>query len=180
MLPGRRDPPRAKRFFDFPRSTRRLFSKTDKQIVLACFRAGLALRAISNKLGIPFLTVSEWHERFLKGDRSWAAEDDLNLIRRQKAWNMFEQGCGYKRVATELGITQSCAKYWMRLCRVGKEQFFTQGSSYPKKYPEERKNEILNKYAITTESKKKFCLQEGISVSVLNKWLRDESLNKNI
>lgn len=174
MLPGRRNPSRAERFFDFSMSTHRLFSRTDKQIVLACFRAGLALRAISNKLGIPFLTICDWHERFCKGDRSWAVADDLNLILRQKAWTLFEQGSGYKRVATELGITQSCAKYWLRSYKQGRKQFFSQGSSNPKKYPLEKRAEILDKYAVTTESKKKFCIQEGISVGSLNRWLREE------
>ena len=155
-------------------STRRLFSKTDKQIVLACFRAGLALRAISDKLDVPFQTISDWHERFLKGDRSWASTDDLNLILRQKAWNLFQQGCGYKRVASELGVTQSCAKYWMWSFQQNHIDFFTRGSLHPKKYSWKKKNEILNKFALTTESKKKFCMREGISVSALNNWLRQE------
>ena len=156
-------------------TTRRLFSKTEKQIVLACFRAGLALRAISEKLNIPFFTVQDWHQRYLKGDQHWAAEDDRNLVLRQTALALFQKGYGYKRVATELKVPQSRVKYWLLIYRHGQEEFFNQGRHNPKKYPDDRKRAILDRYAVSTESKKQFCFKESISVGTLNRWLREKN-----
>lgn len=93
---------------------------------------------------------------------------------RQTALSLFEKGCGYKLVATKLNITQSRAKYWMHLYKSEQLSFFTEGRKRPKKYPLEKKLAILDRFAISTESKKKFCYTEGISVSTLNKWLKEE------
>ena len=152
----------------------RLFIKTDKQIVLACFRANVALRTISKKLDIPFQTILQWHKQFKSCDRSWATKDDKNRVLRQTALSLFEKGCGYKHVATQLNISQSRSKNWLRLYKSGQLKFFTEGRKRPKKYPLEKKLAILDRFAVSTGSKKKFCYTEGISVSTLNKWLKEK------
>lgn len=93
---------------------------------------------------------------------------------RQTALSLFEKGCGYKHVATQLNISQSRSKNWLRLYKSGQLKFFTEGRKRPKKYPLEKKQAILDRFAVSAGSKKKFCYNEGISVSTLNKWLKEE------
>ena len=50
----------------------------------------------------------------------------------------------------------------------------TQSQSLKQKYPDDRKRAILDRYAVSTESKKQFCFKEGISVGTLNRWLREK------
>lgn len=154
-------------------SSRCLCTKTDKQIVLACFKAKLALRVIADRLDIPFGVISEWHARFLKGDQRWALFDDQDLIRRQEAFELFTKGHGYKYVASNLGISQSCSKYWQMLFKAGQQDFFNGQRRINGKYSKTLENEILSRFAASTDSKKRFCAKEGISVSTLNKWLRN-------
>lgn len=40
--------------------TKSIYTKQEKQIVLACFRAGLSATAVSTKLGFPIQTVKNW------------------------------------------------------------------------------------------------------------------------
>lgn len=152
----------------------RLFTKTDKQIVLACFQANVPLRTISKKLDIPLSSIQQWYRQFQSCDRSWAKEDDKDRVLRQTALTLFGKGFGYKLVATKLNITQSRAKYWMHLYKSEQLSFFTEGRKRPKKYPLEKKLAILDRFAVSTGSKKKFCYTEGISVSTLNKWLKEK------
>lgn len=152
----------------------RLYSKTDKQIVLACFRAHLAIRDISEKLNIPYQTIFEWHHLFKKGSRSWAAEDDEALIFRQKAFQLFQSGKGYKFVAKELKLPVSRVKYWHIKFNGSNEQFFLSSRKGSRRYSDEKRLEVIDRFMIWTGSKKRFCSQEGLSVGTLNNWLAKE------
>ena len=48
--------------------------------------------------------------------------------------------------------------------------FFDGTKKASKHIPIEQKTKILNEYAITTLSKKAFCISNGISVATLNNW----------
>lgn len=154
-------------------STRRLYTRRDKQIALACFRAGLSPKLVADKLGFVFTTVQEWHSSFLKHRNDWAKFDDKDLQLRQAALELFEQGNGYKKVATQLQLPTSRVKYCLRQYKYQKEFFFTSGSNNFK-YSDEKRTAVLNAYAVSTLSKKVFCAQHKISVPTLNNWLRKE------
>lgn len=153
-----------------------LYTKTDKKIVLACFQANLALRAISEKLNIPYQTVLRWHRLFKDGNRSWAREDDADLILRQIAFQFFQNGKGYKSVAKELKVPVNRVKYWHIQFNGNNEQFFLSSRKRPRKYPEEKRIEVMDRFMVWTGSKKRFCSQEGLSVGTLNHWLAEKGI----
>ena len=152
--------------------TKSIYTKQEKQIVLACFRTGLSATAVSTKLGFPTLTVKNWHTLYLKRDNSWVLFDDDDLKLRQEALMMFRQGLGYKKVAANLKMAQSKIKYWYLQYRHEQLAFFDGTKKASKHIPVEQKTKILNEYAITTLSKKAFCISNGISVATLNNWLK--------
>ena len=153
-----------------------LYSKTDKKIVLACFQARLAPRAISEKLDMPYQTILQWYRLFEAGNRSWAREDDADLILRQKALQFFQNGKGYKFVAKELKVPVSRVKYWHIQFNGNNELFFLSSRKRPKKYPEEKRIEVIDRFMVWTGSKKRFCSQEGLSVGTLNHWLAEKGI----
>lgn len=149
----------------------RLYTRQDKQIVLACFRAGLGPKSVANRLGFGYSTVHSWHEAYLNNDNTWAKFDDENYLLRQKALRLFKNGDGYKKVARILSQPVSRVKYWQLLYKREEIEFFHEGTRKPKQYDEDLKTAILNDFAITTDSKKAFCGKHKISVATLNKWL---------
>ena len=151
----------------------RIFSKAEKRIVLAYFRAGLGQRAICRLLDIPFYTLNAWYKRYEKGDRKWAYTDDKAYTERQKAFELFKQGYGYKSVATQLKVPQSRTKNWQLLFKGGDEDFFKLGRKRPRRYTEEQITPILKRYSVTPLSKKQFCSKEGIAICTLNRWLKE-------
>ena len=153
-----------------------LYSKTDKKIVLACFQAHLSLRAISEKLNIPYPTIIRWHRLFKAGNQSWASEDDVDLILRQEAFQYFQKGKGYKFVAKELKVPVSRVKYWHIQFNGNNDQFFLSSRKRPRKYPEEKRIEVMDRFMVWTGSKKRFCSQEGLSVGTLNYWLTEKGI----
>ena len=156
----------------------RLFTKQDKQVALACFRAGMGPQTVTERLGYSYPTVRQWYESYLQNDNSWAKFDDESFTERQKALELFKQGYGYKKVAKALSVSVSRAKYWHLLYRHDHISFFNEGTRRPKRYSSEMRNEILNRFAVTTESKKAFCHNNGISVPTLNNWLKQEQSKK--
>ena len=160
--------------------TKSIYTKQEKQIVLACFRAGLSASAISTKLGFPIQTVKNWRALYLKRDNSWASFDDDEFRLRQEALMMFREGLGYKKVAAKLNMAPSKIKYWYLQYRHEQLAFFDGTKKASKHIPVEEKIKILNDYAITTLSKKAFCISNGISVATLNNWLKKEISFNNL
>ena len=93
----------------------RLVNKNQKRMVLACFKAEIPCRIISREMDIPLAKVLYWEKLFQKGNWTWAKESDPALLLRQRAFELFSQGFGYKRVATLLNLPQSRVKYWQLL-----------------------------------------------------------------
>ena len=154
------------------KNRRRLFTKIDKRIVLACFVAKISNRTLSDRLDIPFDIIQEWFDKFEKGDTSWSTVDDRDLFLRQMAFRLFLEGHGYKSVATLLDVPTSRVKFWKLLFSGGNELFFSGNKRTPKQYSPEIRRSILERYRHWEGSKKSFCSQEGISVVTLNRWIQ--------
>ena len=139
--------------------------------MLACFRAGLALRAISEKLNIPFFTVQDWHQRYLKGDRHWAAEDDRNLVLRQTALALFQKGYGYKRASQELNVNVHTMRDWFRMFRRGHpENVFTIRTTVA--YDLALRERIVAKRNREGTPYAKLSEEFGIPASTIRKWVK--------
>lgn len=160
-------------------STIRVYSLRDKQRALDCFAAGMNAKEVYKKLHFSYVTLKHWRHRFLLGDVSWAIADDEKYIERQKALALFQEGRGYKYVATALGVPTSRSKYWMHMFKNGQLNFFTEGSKRPKRYDDAFKEEVLRRFAELSGSKKAFAHQTGISVSILNMWLKEAAKKTN-
>lgn len=153
-------------------SSRKLFSKTTKQRALSFFKNGMPCSLVARDLDIPFKTVKAWYGQYLNDEDGWARDDDPELLLRKAAFRLFEKGYGYKRTAAEQKQKNSRIRHWLRLYKIGRHAFFTEGEQNFKSYPSERVKNILDRYAASTQTKKQFCFEEGISVGSLNNWLR--------
>ncbi len=160
-------------------STIRIYSLQDKQKALECFASGMSAAQTHERLKFSYATLRKWHHLFQANDLSWAVSDDKQFIERQKALALFQEGRGYKFVASALGVSQSRTKYWMHMFKNGQLSFFFEGSKRPKCYDETFRNQILRLFSQTTQSKKAFSYRVGISVGVLKKWLKEEALKAN-
>lgn len=149
----------------------RIYTRQQKQVALACFRAGMGPRTVSERLEISYPEVHKWYESFKNLDNSWATVDDDAYTERQKAFELFQQGYGYKKVASELSVPVSRSKYWHLVYRHGQYEFFTKGLRRPKRYSDEKRAQLLKLFENTTQSKKAFCHENGITVGTLNSWL---------
>lgn len=158
---------------------RRLYTRQDKLIALACFRVAMSAQTVANRLDFDLLSVKRWFEQYKKHDNNWAQANDQDYDLRKQALDYFEKGRGYKFVARALNIPVSRVKYWHLRYRHGQTSFFLEGTRAPKQYSNEIKSEILNRFAISTESKKAFCGRQKISVGTLNKWLREANMSVN-
>ncbi len=156
-------------------SKQRLYTRQDKQIALACFRAGLGAKTVADRLDFSLTSVKLWYEQYQNHNNEWAKADDEDYVSRKKALEMFESGRGYKFVASALHLPVSRVKYWHLRYRHEQSAFFIEGTRAPKKYPDNFKMDILNRYAVSCESKKAFCGRHKISVGTLNNWLREEN-----
>ena len=154
-------------------STIRVYSLRDKQRALECFASGMNAKEAYEALHFSYVTLKHWHRLFLLDDVSWAIADDEKYVERQKALTLFQQGKGYKFVASALGVPASRTKYWLHMFKNGQLNFFTEGSKRPKQYDPTFREEVLRRFAESSESKKVFAHQVGISVSVLNIWLKE-------
>lgn len=155
-------------------STIRVYSHQDKLKALKCFACGMSAAQTYDSLKFSYETLKEWHRRFQADDISWALDDDEKFTERQKALALFQKGKGYKFVATALGVPQSRTKYWMHKFNNGQLNFFFEGSIRPKRYDTTFRERVLSLFAQSTQSKKAFSHQVGISVSVLNAWLKEQ------
>ena len=155
---------------------RRLFTRADKQVVLACFKQNLSIALIGKKLQIPIPVLYKWHKLFLSGHTEWAKSDDKNLVLRLEAIKLFDEGCGYKKAAKLLNLPSSRTKYWLQLYYSGNREFFSQSRSYKRVYSAAEKFEILENFRKTKLSKKQFCLKSGFSISTLNRWLKEAEI----
>ncbi|HIT96167.1 MAG TPA: hypothetical protein IAC45_03790 [Candidatus Aphodousia faecavium] len=150
----------------------RLVNKNQKRMVLACFKAEIPCRIISREMDIPLAKVLYWEKLFQKGNWTWAKESDPALLLRHRAFELFSQGFGYKRVATLLNLPQSRVKYWQLLFQNNLEEFFKGGAKRKRRFTKEEKIALIEKFSQGSLSKKQFSVQNGISVSALNQWLR--------
>lgn len=153
----------------------KVYNRLEKQFVLACFRAGMGPRIVSERMKISYPEVQKWFTCYQNLDNDWAFVDDAAYTERQKAFELFQQGYGYKKVASELSVPVSRSKYWHLVYRHGQYDFFTKGSNRPKRYSDEKRREILNLFQSTSLSKKAFCHENGITVGTLNSWLAKEN-----
>ena len=128
--------------------TKSIYTKQEKQIVFACFRAGLSATAVSTKLGFPIQTVKNWRALYLKRDNSWASFDDDEFRLRQEALMMFSEGLGYKKVAAKLKMAPSKIKYWYLQYRHEQLAFFNGTKKASKHIPVERKTNLVQLLAI--------------------------------
>ena len=151
--------------------TERLVNKNQKQMVLACFKARIASRVISKELDIPLTKILHWEQLYQQGNRNWARESDKALVFRQQAYKLFSEGFGYKRVASKLQLPLSRVKYWHLLFVNNMDDFFQRGNKKRRGYSEEDKRILLEKFLKSSLSKKRFSVQNGISLSTLNRWL---------
>lgn len=158
-------------------STIRVYSQQDKQKAWGCFASGMSAAQTYERLKFSYETLKQWHRRFQANDLSWTLADDEKFTERQKALSLFQQGKGYKFVATALGVPQSRSKYWMHKFKNGQLHFFFEGSIRPKCYDTTFRKKVLSLFAQSNQSKKAFSHQVGISVCVLNTWLKEQSQN---
>lgn len=106
------------------------------------------------RLKFSYATLRKWHHLFQANDLSWAVSDDEQFIERQKALALFQEGRGYKFVASALGVSQSRTKYWMNMFKSGQLSFFFEGSKRPKCYDETFRNQILRLFFTNNSIKK--------------------------
>lgn len=158
-------------------SKQRLYTRQDKQIALACFRAGMGAQTVADRLGFGLPSVKMWLRLYQSHNNDWVRADDQDYELRKQALDYFKQGRGYKFIASALNIPVSRVKYWHLRYRHEQTGFFLEGSHAPKQYSKEMKTEILNRFAVSSESKKAFCGRYKISVGTLNNWLREEKGN---
>ena len=151
----------------------RIYSAEVKKQVLEEFKKGAGPKLASQKCGVSLYHAKRWFQFYKKGAYSWCRNDDKNYCLRQEALVLFKQGCGYKRVATELKISHTKAKYWLRQYKVGNFDFFRIGRNVTRKYSEEQKSQILQAFRESSDSKKMFCCKAQIGVCTLNAWLKE-------
>lgn len=156
-------------------STIRVYSLSDKQRALECFASGMNARETYDRLHFSYVTLKNWYRLFRRNDVSWALSDDEQFVDRQIALELFKQGRGYKFVASHLDVPASRTKYWLHMFKNGRLGFFAEGSKRPKRYDSEFRKKVLQLFSESTESKKVFAHQMGISVGVLNIWLKEAS-----
>ena len=156
---------------------RRLFySAAAKQSALALFRANVSVGSASKKLNIPVSIVNSWFHLFRQNDVDWIFCNDKEYLLRQEALSLFQQGAGYKRVASQLNLPVSRVKYWYQKFKFNQLDFFELGQRIFKSYPKEFRSQILREFRNSKESKKSFCGKHHIAVATLNDWLNKNDL----
>ena len=136
----------------------------------ALFEMGYGYRRTAAQLGIPEPTVQTWQRKWKKDnlrttDPSPKKPETSEL--RARAIGLFEQGCGFKRAAAELGVPASTVCRWKRKWKTG--DFQTTDPRPTKCWPDEVRAEAVALFE-AGDDHKKIAAKLDVPVGTVRGW----------